>query len=186
MLITLITHNPQAIGAILRGTPAWVWGLLTGLLLLGLSQLRTQQVTRTRLVLMPLAMTGFSLWGTVSAFGAGSLIVPVLLVWTTGALALGAWVGLQPPPRGLRFDPDSQRLTVPGSVWPLLLILGVFLFKYAIGVELVLQPAEAHELPFALGVAAVYGLFSGAFAGRALRRLKVVLAHTNPTLAAGA
>lgn len=186
MLITLITHNPQAIGAILRGTPTWVWGLLAGLVLLGLSQLRTRQVTRARLVLMPLSMAAFSLWGTVSAFGGGSLIVPVLLVWATGALALGAWVALQPPPQGLRFDPASQRLTVPGSVLPLLLIVGVFLFKYAIGVELVLQPAGAHELGFALSVAAVYGLFSGALAGRALRRLKVVFPRKTLTLATGA
>ena len=38
MLFQLVTHQPQAVGRILQGTPVWVWGLLGALMALGLSQ----------------------------------------------------------------------------------------------------------------------------------------------------
>lgn len=58
---------------------------------------------------------------------------------------------------------------------PLALILGIFLTKYLVGVELALQPALARDSDFALQIAALYGVFNGLFAAlRALRLWKLV------------
>ena len=57
---------------------------------------------------------------------------------------------------------------------PLGLILGIFLTKYFVGVELALQPALARDSSFALQIALLYGVFNGLFAARALRLWRLV------------
>ena len=56
---------------------------------------------------------------------------------------------------------------------PLALILGIFLTKYLVVVELALQPALARDSGFALQIAALYGVFNGLFAAPALRLWKL-------------
>ncbi|MEP6971210.1 MAG: DUF6622 family protein, partial [Betaproteobacteria bacterium] len=73
------------------------------------------------------------------------------------------------PLAGTRFDPASQTFELPGSVLPLLMIVGIFLIKYIVGVELALQPAQAHDPQFALGVASLYGALNGVFVARLVR-----------------
>lgn len=176
MLLQLIVHQPQALAQIVQQTPAWVWGLLAALLALGASQLFDRTAGLRRVLLMPVAMAGFSAYGLVSAFsGAGhagaTLGAWVLIAVATAALAL--W--LQPQaPAGARYDSATRRLHLPGSAMPLALIVGIFLVKYFVGVELALQPALARDGTFALQIAVLYGLFNGLFATRALRLWRLV------------
>jgi hypothetical protein len=51
----------------------------------------------------------------------------------------------------------------------MLLILGIFLTKYGVGITLAMQPGMARDGLFTLAVGGLYGLFSGIFAGRAAR-----------------
>ena len=172
MLLQIIIH-----------TPLWVWGLLLALLALGLNQMFTRTVTLRRTTLLPLVMVGLSLYGTVSAFGAAP---QVLLAWlATGALA--AWlVSQRALAPGTRFDAASRRFTVPGSVVPLVLIIGIFLIKYAVGVTLAMQPALTHDAGFRLALGALYGAFSGVFAARGARLWRLALQHERNALAAPA
>jgi hypothetical protein len=184
MLLNLLIQQPQALGQIIQNTPLWVGGLLAGLLWLGGSQLFDRHVSLVRAMVMPVAMTGLSVYGLASAFGGSGQSAAVLSAWAavaalTGALAL--W--LQPsPPKGTLYTSGSRRFHVPGSVMPLALILGIFLTKYFVGVELVLQPALARDSGFALQIAVLYGLFNGLFSARSLRLLR--LARQNAPLAA--
>ena len=83
-------------------------------------------------------------------------------------------VGLRlPVPAGARYKVAQRRFHLPGSWLPLLLILIVFTLKYAIGVQLAMQPALAHASGFAFVVTALYGLLSGLFAARTLRVLRL-------------
>lgn len=167
MLVTLLLQHPSAIVQVVKGTPTWVWGLLAGLIALGLSQLRDRTVSLVRISVMPVAMTVFSVWGTVSAFGSSHLFGEVLAVWVGVAAAVTAAVA--PGRSGATYDAAERTYHVPGSVLPLLLITGIFLVKWAVGVELALRPAGIQDPLFALGVAAAYGVFNGLFAGRAAR-----------------
>jgi hypothetical protein len=180
MLIQLVTQHPEAIGSILRNTPIWVWGLLTGLVALGSTQLRDRSASLLRVSIMPVAMTAFSLWGTVSAFGGSSLLAQVLAVWAAAAAVSYA------PTTLLRvnatYDAASRSYALQGSVVPLLLILSIFLVKYGVGVELAMAPQRVQEAQFVLTVAAVYGMFSGIFIGRAARLWR--LAFRAPAAAA--
>jgi hypothetical protein len=151
---------------ILQHTPTWVFFLFAALLALGLSQTLPRTVRFRRIALQALALTGFSLYGTVSAFHGVALALPL---WLAGAGAMFALVMNRPVPRGTRYDDWQQRFTLPGSMLPLALIMGLFLIKYAVGVVTSLQPALAADPVLALSCSAVYGAFSGVFAARAAR-----------------
>lgn len=177
MLSTLILHQPQVLATIVQKTPLWVWGLLAALLWLGISQLAQRQASAGRVLLMPVAMAGLSAYGLVSAFGAAGSAASVFAIWLAAAALLAvASLALWPrPPSGASYDAASRSFKLPGSAAPLALILGIFLTKYLVGVELALQPALAHDTAFALEIAALYGLCNGLFAARAARLWR--LAH---------
>lgn len=171
MLMQLIIQQPQMLGPILQRTPTWVWGLLAALLWLGASQWFDRTVGLRRVVLMPVAMTGFSAYGLASAFAnpaqAGTAFGAWLLT-AAAAAALALWFRPEAP-AGARYDSTARRFHLPGSAMPLVLIVGIFLVKYAVGVELALQPALARDGTFALQIAVLYGLFNGLIVARALR-----------------
>ena len=157
---------------IISFTPLWVWGLLAALLALGYSQTRDRSASLNRIVIMPVAMTGFSLWGTISAFGATAA---VLGIWSAAAAALLMAVMLLSGPVQAGYDARSRLFQLPGSWVPMVLIAGIFLTKYAAGVAMALHPQLKFDPTFALGLATVYGAFSGIFTSRAVRLLRLAL-----------
>jgi hypothetical protein len=159
---------------IFTNTPKWVFALFAALLWLGLNQLLTRRIGLPRVTLLAVGMTGFSLFGTVSAFAG---VPAALLAWLTAAAAVFAMVVNRPLPVGTQYDAASRRFTLPGSAVPLALMMGIFLTKYAVGVTLALHPALAREAAFALGFSALYGGFSGVFAARAARLWRLALAQ---------
>lgn len=158
---------------ILANTPRWVWILLAALLWLGLSQTRSRNVTLQRVTLMPLAMTGLSLYGALAVFGATP---PVLLVWLLAGSVMTALVLSQALPEGTSYDPATRLFSLPGSWVPLLLIMGIFMTKYVVGALTSMQPALRHDAAVSLGFATLYGAFSGIFLARAARLWRLLLA----------
>jgi uncharacterized membrane protein len=157
---------------ILTFTPIWVWGLLAALLVLGLSQARDRSASLKRIVIMPVAMTLFSLWGTISAFGATAA---VLGIWSTAAAAVLVAVMLCFGPAQATYDARTRLFQLPGSWVPMALIAGIFLTKYAAGAAMAMRPELKFDLAFALALSTVYGAFSGMFAGRAARLVRLAL-----------
>ena len=146
-------------------TPRWVWVLLLALLALGALQMRSRTVTLWRAVLLPVAMTGFSLYGVL---GSTSVQPAAGLVWAAGiaaALGLHGWLGV---PRGARWRPATRDFSVPGSWVPLALMLAIFATKFHAGVSVALDPALRGDAVFGCAHAALYGLFSGSFLARGL------------------
>lgn len=177
MLIQLISQHPEALGQIVKRTPIWVWGLLTALVALGASQLRSRQVSLQRLTITPIAMLALALFGMVSAFGNSGQLGLALAAWAVAVGTVTARVMQTAPPQDSAYDVGARCFSVPGSTVPLLLILGIFLTKYIVGVELGIHPAQTHEASFALTVALLYGAFSGLFAGRTLRLMRLIPTH---------
>lgn len=173
MLLQLVANHPEAVVPILRNTPAWVWGLLAGLLALGISQLRDRTASLTRVSLLPLAMTVFSISGTLSALGGSPHWARALAAWV---IAAGIACALLAPGRAAaRFDPLQRSYRLPGSVVPLLLIIGIFLVKYVVGVDLAMAPRLVEDEQYVLVVAALYGAFTGVFVARAVRLWRLAL-----------
>lgn len=69
-------------------------------------------------------------------------------------------------------DPGAGRFDVPGSAWPLVLMLTVFAVRYGVAVRLAFHPDEASHASFAAITSVVYGGLSGLLAGRALSILR--------------
>lgn len=161
---------------ILSGTPLWVWGLLAGLIALGASQARARTASLARVTLMPVAMTAFSIWGTVSTFGHSLMLSSVLMTWAV--LAAGVFSMMAKGQAAGSYDPAQRLFTLPGSWAPLQLILGIFATKYAANVALAMHPELVNDGVFSLTQAALYGVFTGLFTGRAARLVRMaVMAH---------
>jgi len=155
------------IAPVVSHTPLYVWAILAALIAAGALQWRTLRVSRTRLLVAPLALGAFALWGVSNAFGAHPTVVGA---WLLGmALALLVNGTLLRWPRAVRMEGDAY--VVAGSPWPLALMLATFVLRYAVAVTLVFHPDWRGDPVFAAEMALLYGAFSGIFAARAVRIL---------------
>jgi len=158
------------ITSVLAHVPAWVWVLLAALIALGVSQTFPRTVALRRATIMPIALIVLSLSGVTSTFRGEPLALAGWLVGLAGAvmvaLSVGAW-------KGIGWSASSQRLLVPGSWWPLAIIMGIFMTKFAVGTTLAIHPSSAADPVFASLVGLAYGAFSGTFFSRGLAMWKV-------------
>ena len=149
---------------ILTQTPKWVWALLVALLWLGFSQTVSRTASLKRITLMPLAMIGLSIFGTLSVFGTHPSIV---LAWLgAGAVAL-VLISRIKQSAAVKYNVEKRLFSLPGSWVPLVLILGIFVTKYIVGLMTGMQPSLAQDANFALYFSIIYGAFSGVFLARA-------------------
>lgn len=153
-------------------TPRWVWLLLLVLIGLGLSQAVSRQASLRRITVLPLAMVGLSLSGTLSAFGAQA---QTMLFWLLAGGLTAALLMQRVLPENTRYDARTRTFSLPGSWVPLMLILGIFVTKYVVGVATAMQPGLAHDPVFAAAFTALYGAFSGVFLARAARLWRLAL-----------
>ena len=143
--------------------PLWPFAILAGLVMLGLRQTRDRVVEPGAMARMALAMLVFSLYGVTTAFGTGALPV---LAWAAGYAAAVLLGAPALAPRGLAREGDAVR--VAGSWLPLVLMVGIFVAKFALGFATGVGAPVVHQAWFAAAASAVFGLFSGAFGARAL------------------
>jgi hypothetical protein len=150
--------------AIVQHTPLWVWGLLAGLIALGLVQTRDRDMTLSRILVVPAVMLALSLMGVIGAFGGRPM---ALGAWIAG-VGLALFIGRRTVrAQGVRWSAAERRMHVPGSWLPLALIVGLFAIKYLAGVSLAIEPRLAADTAFAGGCCLAYGVFSGLFLARA-------------------
>jgi hypothetical protein len=149
---------------ILTHTPVWVWLMLSALLILGVMQSRPRLVARWQLLALPLALLLLGLWSMAPGFAAQPLAA---VVWLA-SLVLGGRVGLKlPRASGTRWLQTQQRLQLPGSWMPMLIIVTIFVLRYVVGVAQAMHPALRGELSMQAALALAFGLLSGVFLGRA-------------------
>ena len=153
---------------ILTQTPPWVFALFAGLLAFGLLQARDRKVNRYLAYLLPAGMIALSLSGVQSSFGLAP--APVAL-WALGLVLVAfASYKLFPNPRVV-FDPATNAFFIPGSWYPLVVIMAIFFTKYAVAVMTAMKSGAVTSPAFAMAVSLAYGCFSGYFAGRAANLL---------------
>ncbi len=160
---------------IITHTPLWIWGLFALLLWLGLRQAMPGSMGLRRITIMPTAMMGLSLYGTVSAFSASPA---VLVAWFAAAVALATLVVHQPLPANTRYDSGTRMFQVQGSWVPLALMVGIFATKYFVGVASAMHLELTQDTAFAPGFSALSGAFSGVFTARAARLWQLALRQT--------
>jgi hypothetical protein len=150
---------------IMKHVPIWVFALFFALLGLGYFQSRERTLSRARVAILPVAMTGFSFYGVVSAFGVTPLGMVSWLLGVAVAATLGLALGA---PKKVAFLPATASFHVPGSWVPLVLMMMIFFAKFAVNVAMAVAGDVAGTAVFADAVSLCYGLFSGVFLARAL------------------
>lgn len=181
MLIQLVTQHPEAIPSIMRGTPVWVWGLLAGLVALGVSQLRGRQISLVRALVLPIVMTAMALLGLASTFANNGHMASALLTWVLTVAVTVAVLSRTLSTSGW-YDATHKRFDLPGSWAPLALILGIFFTKYLVGVETAMNPSAFAAPDAAIALSALYGLFSGVFIAHTWLLVRLAQRHTPPAL----
>lgn len=157
MLNQIITH-----------TPVYVWAILAFLIVRGVIALRTRDVAMNKLFILPIVMTALSLLDVAGKFGFGGLALATWLVAAACVTALLFQFG------GARVSPAAAagHVIMRGSVWPLVLMMAIFVTKYVTSVAMAVKPALRADTGFMVIVCALFGIFSGYFLGRLARDVK--------------
>jgi len=150
---------------IVKHTPSWVFILFFVLLLAGYLQSRERTVRCHMVSILPGAMTGLSLYGTISAFGFSPLGLGLWLAGVTIAAGLAAG---RKTPTGLSYSTETRTFHVPGSWLPLALMMTIFFTKYAVGVVVARQMPIVGNAVFIGSISFCYGVFSGIFMARGI------------------
>lgn len=157
----------------LQHIPVWVFALLLGLIALGLLQTRTRHVGQRRLLGINIALTVFTLVGVVQQWRHTPWLAVGLLSWAASCAVVAWGLGQAAAPAGASYNAETRRFTVPGSWLPLGLFMAIFACKFAVGMLSATAPEALHSMQAAIGISALYGLFSGLLNARALRLLKL-------------
>ena len=157
----------------LQHIPVWVFFLLLGLIAMGLQQTRTRQLRSKRLLGISIALTMFTLVGVVQQWRHTPWLALGLLSWAATCWASAWALGQGAAPQGARYNPETRHFTVPGSWLPLGLFMTIFACKFVVGMLSATAPEHIQSVQAAIGISALYGLFSGLLNARALRLLKL-------------
>ena len=157
----------------LQHIPVWVFALLLGLIALGLLQTRTRHVGQRRLLGINIALTVFTLVGVVQQWRHTPWLAVGLLSWAASCAVVAWALGQGAAPEGADYNAETRRFTVPGSWLPLGLFMAIFACKFVVGMLSATAPEALHSMQAAMGISALYGLFSGLLNARALRLLKL-------------
>lgn len=153
---------------ILSRTPIWVWLILAFLLYRGLLASRDREMPLPQMFIVPVVFLWLSLDGIGRSFGWQDTGV---LAWLVGvAVGIGVvWVSFDPGRMTLHVD--RKTVFVRGSWMPLLLMMAIFLTKYAAAIMLAMQPARAQDASFSLTVCFLYGVCNSLLLAQLLRAL---------------
>ncbi len=152
----------EFVGQVIRGTPLWVWAVLLLLGALGARQLHDREVQPATVLIAPI---GFLIFGLLTTRRNGLS----LSVWGV-ALVVGALFTMfvWRPVGQARYDAQTNRLHLPGSVVPICVMLSIFLLSYVIQVALSIEPSRNATLLWQIAPGLTLGLLSGLFLGRAV------------------
>ena len=152
---------------IVQRAPPWVWLILAVLCVAGYVQTKTRTLSANRLKIVPAIMLPYSLFTTVSLFS--NDIGMALAAWAVGALV--GWLVSPKLFTGIatvnNAGTSAKAYTVQGSYTPWALMMIIFSVRFVHGVLLSIQPDWLVSTVFIVAVAAILGLCSGLFAGRA-------------------
>jgi hypothetical protein len=146
---------------VLKGTPIWVWGILLALLVLGVKQMQPRVVKRYSVLIAPIV---FLIIGLMAA-GRGMV---AFVVWAVALLSLAAFTFLVWKPMArARYDAAVDRLHLPGSPLPMVIMLAIFVLNYVVNVTMAINPALRSVMAWQVIPAILLGALSGVFLGRA-------------------
>lgn len=150
-------------------TPIWVWALLAFLVQRGYVMSQDRQLSVRKACLLPVLMLGWSVYGVVQLGDLNLVMAYAMVAVASAALRLKlAGNAAQ------SYDPATQLLTVKGSWLPMLVILGLFLGKYAYNVATAMAPVLQQSTQFVWIAQLLFALASGFFLANLLQTITAI------------
>lgn len=165
---------------IITHTPVWVWILLVALIALGISQTRDRDVSLKRITILPLAMIAFSASNILQNASSHPSLIQAWLAACMIATFAVMQIKLN---EKTHFHANTGKLTVAGSWVPMVLILTIFIGKYAVAIYSAMSPDTVQNTGFAISTSMFFGALSGIFLGRAARLWRFAAAAKLPAIA---
>jgi hypothetical protein len=150
---------------IVRHTPIWVLPLIAGVLWLGSISLRERTVSLRQLPALPVVMMMLSIG---NALGTAATAVVALVVWLFFT-TIGGAIGWRLTQRPLAIDPDLGRMTLPGTMVPLVICIAIVVLRYSFGYLYGRYPELRADQFHALTLIAGGALLAGVMFGRCVR-----------------
>lgn len=149
---------------ILINTPLYIYWMFFSLLIIGLMQRKTRNVTKNRALLIPLILASFSLYGLVVDFGINELSMYSFL----SGFTLSSMMIIYLNKRISIFDKilynDKKKFfIIEGSPIPLFLFMLVFFIKYMLGYFKITKPELFENMNFIILFCYFYGMFLAIF-----------------------
>jgi hypothetical protein len=153
----------EAVTQALQHTPWWVFVLFVFIVSRGVAALRAQTVPIARLALIPAI---FAVWGVYNLFQLFGFNLAALGAFAA-ALLIGAGVGAILSRHGsVRADHAKGLVEISGSPVTLVLVLAIFISKYALGYWQGVDRNARTSVGFLAADAIVSGFVIGMFVGR--------------------
>ncbi|WP_296224204.1 DUF6622 family protein [Ralstonia sp. UBA689] len=153
----------ESFASIVSHTPVWVFVVFAGLIGIGLRQMQPRVVSRRRLIVLPLLIAAYSLYGVAMASHGSAL---ALAVWLAAVCAAFLLTRLLPPAGAVAESAATVR--VAGSWMPMVVILGLFCARYAYNVMLAIHPEVMHSSGFMTLFSALFGFLGGLLLSRSV------------------
>jgi hypothetical protein len=163
-------EETDMLGQIIAKTPLWVWALLAFLIYRGVSASVDREVRLGSIFAIPLVMLALSIQGIASSFGASPIAA---LSWLACVVAAAMLTWRFSGGAGITAYPPRRMILQHGSWMLLILMMGIFITKYAVAVTLAIHPGYRQDGAFVAAVCALYGGFNGIFIGKLLRVISV-------------
>jgi hypothetical protein len=148
-------------------------------LAIGVKQTKDRTVKGIQIIVLPTMMILLSLFGTFSAFGFWN--INAFTFWLIGIATSGVFSSIVQSPKCVTYSSAQKTYNLPGSWWPLSLMMTIFFIKYAVGVISARKLPVLDEQEFISLISLSYGFLSGIFLFRASviwraknNRLKVI------------
>jgi len=153
----------ESIASIVSHTPAWVFVVFAVLIAIGVRQMQPRIVSRRRLIVLPLVVAAYSLYGVAMASHNNPL---ALTMWLVAVLVAFLLTYMSPPSGAVAETAGTVR--VPGSWVPMVVILGLFTARYAYNVMLAMHPDVMHSMNFMALFSALFGFLGGLLLSRSV------------------
>ncbi|MCP4177921.1 MAG: hypothetical protein GY756_09155 [bacterium] len=141
--------------SILQGTPFWVYLIFILLIKRGISACKENTISVKKVFIAPVVIFILSLHRINSVYLYSGFFICGLLI---GYLIYRKM--------HTSYDKETKKITMPGSIIPLILMIGVFAKGYYIGYLTSTSPALMHTPHIMMSIDIISGIFSGIFIGR--------------------
>ena len=168
--------NVEKISQILMYTPRWVFGLLTGLIILGIIQTRPRQVPVVAAFILPIAMMLMSVIGLLMTIG---FVWKSILFWSLGAILATSLIAKFVVNSTVTYDQTIRRFTLRGSWIPLLIIVAIFCTRYLLAMCIGMNLKIVQELYFVPAISLILGSLSGYFIAQGVHYFRIIKPITN-------